>query len=141
MKPRLLISLPFLAVGLSVLSACSSTTGISAIAQDANPADQWPGTGEQLEELDAQSVRWLTTNENADYFVATSQDQKSVCLFKFTKNPDTSNVGGCGAAGGSDVIVDISAPGARMMLVRSEAETSALEAAGWKKIHENILTF
>lgn len=116
------------------VAGCSSGTGIPALDRGPVGTDQWPGDKSQLEGLDRQSVRFLVSHGNADYFAATSADGKAACLFKFP-------VGEGSAAGGSDAIVELSAPGAKMILVRADADTMGLEGEGWARIHENILVF
>lgn len=139
MKRRMLTAVPLVFAGLLAITACSQTLGIPAVDKPAGEADQWPGTDEQLEGLDAGSVRLLLSQGSADYFAVTSADQLTACLYKFEKNPSRGSVGGCGATGGSDVIVEVSAPETKMMLVRSGADTAELERSGWTRIHENIV--
>ncbi|MGQ3382174.1 hypothetical protein [Glutamicibacter sp. TV12E] len=69
----------------------------------------------------------------------TSADQLTACLYKFGENSSPGSIGGCGATGGFDVIVEVSTPKTNMMLVRSGADTAELEQAGWMRIHENIV--
>lgn len=129
-----------LAAVMLAVAGCSSGTGIPALDRGPVGTDQWPGGKSQLEGLDRQSVRFLVSHGNADYFAATSADGKGACLFKFPVG-EVSAAGGCGAAGGSDAIVELSAPGAKMILVRAGADTMELEGEGWARIHENILVF
>ncbi|MGH3651816.1 MAG: hypothetical protein ACRDT3_02590 [Glutamicibacter sp.] len=129
-----------LAVGMLALAGCSSGTGIPALDRDLAETDKWPGDKSQLEDLDMQSVRFLVTHDNADYFAAASADEQTACLFKFVQG-EASAAGGCGGAGGADAIVEVRTPGTKMMLVRAGSETSDLEDAGWARIHENILVF
>ncbi|MEG2577369.1 MAG: hypothetical protein RSA54_06525 [Glutamicibacter sp.] len=129
-----------LAAGLLALAGCSSATGIPALDRDPAGTDQWPGDRSQLENLGMQSVRFLATHGNADYFATASADEQRACLFKFAQG-EASAAGGCGGAGDADAIVEVSAPGTRMMLVRAGSDFSDLEEAGWTRIHENILVF
>ncbi|KWR73874.1 hypothetical protein RN04_01250 [Arthrobacter sp. W1] len=129
-----------LAIGTQVLTACSSGTGIPALDRDLAETDKWPGDRSQLENLDSQSVRFLVTNDNADYYAAASADGQTACLFKFVQGEDSA-AGGCGGAGGADAIVEVTAPGTKMMLVRAGSDISHWEDEGWTKIHENVLVF
>lgn len=129
-----------LAIGTLALASCSSGTGIPALDRDAAETDKWPGDKSQLENLDMHSVRFLVTNDNADYFAAASADKQTACLFKFVQGEDSA-AGGCGGAGGADVIVEVSVPGTKMMLVRAGSDISRWEDEGWTRIHENVLVF
>ncbi|WP_417365694.1 hypothetical protein [Glutamicibacter arilaitensis] len=142
MRYRAIASAAVVAAGVVALAGCSNSAGIEALDRSATEADQWPGSDEQLEDLDAQTVRKLLSHENADYFVVSAEDQRIACLFKFSAGgEDTQGVGGCGGAGGADTIVEVTADKTQMTLVRAGADTSELEAAGWTRIHENVLIF
>jgi len=140
-KRRMLMAVPLIFGGLLPITACSQTLGIPAVDRPAGEADHWPGADEQLEGLDAGLVRLLFSQGSADYFAVTSADQLTACLYKFEEDSRQGSVGGCGATGGSDVIVEVSTPKTKMMLVRSGADTAELEKAGWMRIHENIMVF
>lgn len=130
-----------LAGSLLALAGCSSATGIADLDRAATEADRWPGDPSQLEGLDRDSARLLATHGGARYFAVSSQDQQVACLFKFAGSSAGEAVGGCGGVGSAGIIVDVTAPSTRMMLVRSDADLADLEEAGWTRIHENVLIF
>lgn len=97
------------------------------------------GESGQLEGLDEQSVRLLASHEGANYFVVAAKDQQTACLYKFEEYSAQHSAGGCGAAGGSGIIVEVKAPSSKMMLVREDADTAEPEESSWIRIHENIV--
>ena len=139
MKRRMLMTVVLALAGLMAVTACSPAAGISALGQPAGEGDQWPGESGQLEGLDEQSVRLLASHEGAKYFVVAAKDQQTACLYKFEEDSAQHSAGGCGAAGGSGIIVEVKTPSSKMMLVREDADTAELEGSGWTRIHENIV--
>lgn len=134
---------PALLLGMSVamLAGCTSGSGIPAIHQQAQKEDRWPGDQALLSDsgMAVDTSRLLASHNDLDYYVATSEDQKMACLFKFEHaDPSEGAMGGCGGLAGTDFIVEFSTPEGHTALVRNDAEIRNYESKGWQQIHENI---
>lgn len=141
MKARFLSIAAVAGVTAVLLAGCTNATGIPALERDAQETDRWPGDPAQVDgtDIDIATARKLVSYQGLDYYVITSTDQKTGCLFKFKEDVrGESGIGGCGALGSSDVIVEVGIPGSKMALVRKDS-TADYETRGWIRIHENIL--
>ena len=125
-----------------VLAGCSSASGISGFDRSQTEGDELPQGLEHLDEIDAHSVRFLVESEEIRYYIALAEVSTMGCVLMVPAADSDRFATGCGALGGSDVVVTASnGPGTReVSLVMDDANAATRENTSWTRIHPNIYT-
>lgn len=126
---------------MASLTACSGNTGIQALDRPAASEDSLPSDIDLSDPINTESSRFLVTHERVRYYVATTNDSADGCIIAVPSETGPDWFAGCGLLGAADVIVTASRNSGHTAatLVRDDADTRALEAEGWIRIHDNVL--
>ncbi|MET4093868.1 hypothetical protein [Arthrobacter sp. UYCu712] len=123
-----------------LLGACSAPAGLAAFQRDATAADQLPAGPDTPGTPKMENTRVLAEADGVRYYAAQTDSSAVTCLVKVPGDGTTGFVAGCGSSMVTGQIVTVSgADGSAATLVTDGFDTKELEAAGWRKLQENVL--
>ena len=128
-------------VVLLSLTACSGYQGITAVHREAGPRDDLPASVRNENPDLPSDFRFLVEDAGVKYLVAESEDFSRACIAVFpVEKPDQWSIGCSDGITSDREIVTVGHTGQpTAKLVTTGFETDALESAGWRKIHDNVL--
>lgn len=123
------------------LTACSGYQGITAVHREMDAQDNLPATVRNSNPDLPSDFRLLAEDAGIKYLAAESQDFTRACIAVFpVDKPDQWAIGCSEGITGDREIVTVSHTGQpTAKLVTTGFDTRALEASGWRKIHDNVL--
>ncbi|RAX50335.1 hypothetical protein DQ353_05090 [Arthrobacter sp. AQ5-05] len=94
-----------------------------------------------MEDFDAASIRLLSAHGEARYFAGTTTGKTTACILVQPAGNDPDWIAGCGGAGATGEIVEVSStnPARTVVLVRDDADTRDREAEGFTRLRTNVL--
>lgn len=120
------------------MTACTSASDLKILEQDPQSEQPTAQASQIPEIIDPDSLRFAVEYQGANYFIGTSVDRKMGCVLAYPTT-GTNWLSGCGALGGSNVIVNTSnGSGTQLLLVVDDADAKSLTGDGWTQIHQNI---
>ncbi len=123
-----------------LLTGCSNYPGIAAVQRPAEAKDALP-THIRSEKADLPSdFRLLAEADGVKYFAAESPERTTACIAAYpVDKPDQWTLACSDGITGEREIVTTSHTGQpTVKLVTTGFDTKALEAEGWRKVHDNV---
>ncbi|MBT2514966.1 hypothetical protein [Arthrobacter sp. ISL-30] len=128
---------------LLLLTGCSSYEGMEAFHREATSEDELPPEIKLGPEGDPSrdNFRLLSEHEGVKYYAGESDNFLTACLVVFPEDKPTQWIASCsqGVTGQREILTATGPDGSTTKLVTTGFDTKGLEAAGWRKIHENVL--
>ena len=123
------------------LTACSGYQGITAVQREMDARDNLPATVRNANPDLPSDFRLLAEDAGVKYLAAESKDFTRACIAVYpVDQPDQWSIGCSEGITGDREIVTVSHTGQpTAKLVTTGFDTRALEAEGWRKIHDNVL--
>lgn len=123
------------------LTACSGYQGITAVHREMDARDNLPATVRNSNPDLPSDFKLLAEDAGVKYFAAESKDFTRACIAVYpVDKPDQWAIGCSEGITAHREVVTVSHTGQpTAKLVTTGFDTSDLEAAGWRKIHDNIL--
>lgn len=136
------LSLPVLAaIGIALtVGGCSAPAGLSAFQRGATSEDNLPAGPDSPDIPMMENSRLLAEADGVRYFAAQTEGSALTCLLTVPRDTAEYVLAGCAGSTGAGQIVTVSgADGTAATLVTDGFDTRELEAAGWRKIQDNVL--
>jgi hypothetical protein len=123
-----------------LLAGCSGYSGIAAVQRPAEAKDALPADIRSKDPEMPSDFRFLAEDDGVQYFAAESPERTTACIAAYPVDKPDQWMLACsdGITGEREIVTTSHMGQPTVKLVTTGFDTKALEAEGWRKVHDNV---